>query len=94
VNLITHFNVRLAHIASLGYHKSITAFNLVGAPLQPRVAQAPRSGEERSGRPQFKQQVLRTNRVEMTPKQRAKQDYNRQYLARKKDQARPLVAES
>ncbi len=91
---IAAFNVQLSRLAQIGYHKSVAFSNLVGAPLQPRVVMEPRSEEERSGRPQFRQQVFRTNRVEMTPKQRAKQDYNRLYLARKKDRARPLVAES
>jgi hypothetical protein len=91
VNLITHFNVRLAHIAAIGYHKSITAFNLAGAPLQPRVtALGPRSEEERSWhRPSAsvvraqRLQVHRTNRLDPS-----EQQIRRRARERKRDQRR------
>lgn len=89
------FNLALSRIARIGYHKSVMAFNLVGAPLQPQAALMRRSGEERSA-PRPKQahpQLHRTNRLTWRPEDwkayarrlASKAAYNKTYNARRRE---------
>lgn len=98
------FNLALSRIAAIGYHRSVMAFNLVGAPLYGSVAPVSPSGEGGTARSPLigrssvvrahRMQLHRTNRRPTTPERLySKHVYNLKYAARRKAlrQARRLA---
>jgi hypothetical protein len=90
MNPITAFNLSLARIAPLGYARAVAFTSLPSASPNPLASSglSPIShGKERSTRsaeyPTVRQ-VLRSNRREMTPAQRQKQDENWKYRSARK----------
>lgn len=97
-----HFNLSLARIAAVGYHKSITAFNLVGAPLPIHRLPSGRRSEERETAPRptesYKPHVHHARRINSTPAARAKRlasriRYNALYKARRREMRRQAQLE-
>ena len=90
LSLTAFFNLRLAHIAPVGYAKAVSfsqpSWNVPrGLPVS-QVAQPEQSGGTgRSVRARAARlQVHRTNRRDMTPLQRRRHDYNVKYAAAKR----------
>jgi len=86
------FNLQLARLAQIGYHKSITAFNLVGAPLIHADASQPSLGRERSAsRPKYvNAQLHRANRLENTVQRQRRLERERARNARRREATRQL----
>ena len=64
MNLMLAFNLGLSRIQRIGYHRCVTAHNLVGAPLPIHPSPMVKA-EERSG-PRPSRQIQRTNRKQRT----------------------------
>ena len=88
------FNLALSRIAAIGYAKSITAFNLVGAPLIHADASQPSLGRERSAsRPKYvNAQLHRANRLENTVQRQRRLERERARNARRREATRQLKA--
>jgi hypothetical protein len=84
LSLTAFFNLRLAHITQVGYHRSVQFFDLAGAPFSPaRGAGSLSVGGKGTGRPL--KQVHRTNRkadCELTPAELSKRYKNLRYQAK------------
>jgi hypothetical protein len=83
LSLTAFFNLRLARIEQIGYHRCVQFFDLAGAPLPTQVASGdavvPR--EERSGRP-LKQRRVLVEDCELTEEQLRKRQKNLRYRAK------------
>jgi hypothetical protein len=91
------FNLALSRIAAIGFHRSITAFNLAGAPLPTNNGSVVMKGETAESQPkQCHPQLHRTNKRDWTPatweryaqRLASKRAYNVKYVAIRRERRR------